>query len=173
MIVLPKNKAIWFILQLNLLLLAIIFSIFFAMVIVLLVGKPLLSLVGVAFDPRSYVVFVPVDVLAALAVIMGRREYWFVNRFEFTRDAIKVGTLLGVERTYPTDQYAFVPALHKGIGFPQRKASLSFHVQRLGSEKIVRDFSWLGFGRENFAEVSRFYGYDGNVDFDLWQMGRK
>ena len=82
MIVLPKNKAIWFILQLSLLLLAIIFSIFFAMVIVLLVGKPLLSLVGVAFDPRSYVVFVPVDVLAALAVIMGRREYWFVNRFE-------------------------------------------------------------------------------------------
>jgi hypothetical protein len=166
MTVVPKNRAVWFVLQLGLLLLAVLIT----LLIVSVVGRLILPHLGVPVAPGEYGIILSIGAVASLIMLVARREYWFVNRFEFTADRMVVGTLLGVERIYPTKDYAFVPVLHKTINWPQNKANLSFHVRRLDTGKNVRNFSWFGFGREDFVKASRLYGYDGNADFNVFDI---
>ncbi|MFP3757882.1 hypothetical protein SB751_28805, partial [Cupriavidus sp. SIMBA_020] len=96
------------------------------------------------------VFYVATVVLGLIAFLIIRKDYVFVNRYEFSDTQISVSTLLGVKKTYPTAQYEFVPSLHKAVNVPEQKASLSFYVRDAQSRKNVRNYSWAGFSPEDF-----------------------
>ncbi|MOA64262.1 hypothetical protein D3C78_1902560 [compost metagenome] len=67
--------------------------------------------------------------LALVVIVAVRRDYLFVSRYEFTPEAIVVRTALGASKRFETQDFKFVPSLHKTINLPEPKASLSFDVQ--------------------------------------------
>lgn len=111
-------------------------------------------------------------ILALIVFVIFRREYLFVNKFEFGRTAFSVRTLLGVQKTYPLADYRWVPSLHKVVNFPEKKASLSFFVRDTKSGKDIRNYSWAGFSADDFRKVSMKYGWQPKDDFDQKDFGR-
>lgn len=49
---------------------------------------------------------------------------------------------------------------------------LDFYVRDAQSGKNVRNYPWAGFPKTAFVEVSRMYGYKGETDFDLRDIGK-
>ncbi|OZI35601.1 hypothetical protein CEG14_11055 [Bordetella genomosp. 1] len=118
--------------------------------------------------------FYAITVLLGLLVFVAwRRDYIFVKQYEFTPAAITVRTALGVTKTFPTTDYAFVPSLHKAVNVPEQKATLSFNVRDLRCKRTVRNYSWIGFSTEDFHKVSKLYGYAGEVDFKQGDLGKR
>lgn len=117
-----------------------------------------------------YVVTVALGLIAFLIV---RKDYVFVNRYEFTESEITVSTLLGVKKRYATSDYEFVPSLHKTINLPEQRASLSFYVRDAKTKKNIRNYSWMGFPSEDFQAVSQLYGYRGETDFSQKDFGKR
>lgn len=164
MIVNVRNRATWLASQLG----------------QLVIASGLLSLVfnyayryTVDRNVNTPVFYVATLVLGLIAFLVIRKDYVFVNRYEFSETEITVGTLLGVKKRYPTSQYEFVPSLHKAVNVPEQKAALSFYVRDAKSKKNVRNYSWAGFSPEDFQAVSRLYGYRGETDFKLKDLGKR
>lgn len=118
------------------------------------------------------VFYVATVVLGLIVFLVIRKDYVFVNRYEFSDAEITVSTLLGVKKTYSTAQYEFVPALHKAINAPEKKASLSFYVRDAKRKRNIRNYSWTGFSAEDFQKVSQMYGYRGETDFKQRDFGK-
>ena len=110
--------------------------------------------------------------LAFLVFLIFRWDYVFVNRLAFSADRITVHTLFGLKKTYDTQEWVWVPSLHKVVNLPEKAAQLSFHVQNRKTGKNSRNYGWTGFSREDFQRVSALYGYDGATDFKQADFGR-
>lgn len=117
--------------------------------------------------------FYAVTLLLALVTIVAlRRDYLFVSAFEFTPEAIVVRTALGFSKRFETQDFQFVPSLHKTINLPEPQASLSFDVQNRKTGRRARNYAWTGFPVEDFRTVCRLYGYKDDTDFKLKDFGK-
>ena len=168
LVVTPKNYVLWFLVQAAMVSAVVLFSIF----AVFAVTGLALSFFNLQKSLGEPWVLPAVALLVVAVTVALRREYIFTDRFEFSHDAITVRTLFGAQRVYSMREFSFVPSLHKTIGIPQHRASLSFYIRRRSNGKDWRNFAWFGFSREDFARVSRLYGYDGATDYDLWKFGK-
>ncbi|ASR45122.1 hypothetical protein BEN78_12655 [Xanthomonas citri pv. mangiferaeindicae] len=110
--------------------------------------------------------------LGLIVFVIWRRDAILAHRYTFSPQAIGVRTALGMHRTFPTADYAFVPVLHKVVNLPERKAGLSFHVRDRRRGRNVRHYTWCGFAADDFAKVARLYGYGGDTDFRQGDFGR-
>jgi hypothetical protein len=111
--------------------------------------------------------------IAAFIVFLAfRRDYIFVNRFEFGEADFDVYTLLGSHKNYPLSEYKWVPSLHKVVNLPENKAALSFSVVDRSNGRSIRNYSWAGFSSDDFRSVSQMYGYRGDTDFKQRDFGR-
>lgn len=111
-------------------------------------------------------------VLGLIVFLLVRRDYFFVQQYQFYDTGFRVRTLLGGSKDFPLTRYKWVPALHKVVNFPEKSASLSFYVQDRKTGKNVRNYSWSGFSKEDFQRISARYGYKGEVDFMQNSFGR-
>lgn len=126
----------------------------------------------VDWSVSSPLFYVTTIVLALIVFIAIRREYLFVNEFRFGNTEFSVHTAFGVTRTYKLSEYKWVPALHKVINVPEKKANLSFYVNNIKTGKNIRNYSWAGFSSEDFKSVSMKYGYSGATDFEQKDFGK-
>ncbi|CAB3625427.1 hypothetical protein [Achromobacter pestifer] len=117
--------------------------------------------------------YVTTVVLGLIAFLILRKDYVFVNRYEFSDAEITVQTLLGVKKRYATSDYEFVPSLHKALNLPEQRASLSFYIRDAKTKKNIRNYSWTGFSPEDFQAASRLYGYRGETDFSQKDFGKR
>ncbi|PIF78242.1 hypothetical protein CLU95_5425 [Variovorax sp. 54] len=164
MIVSVSNKAKWLLMQLGQLVLmvgltSLVFNYAYRFLVDRTINTPL---------------FYAVTLLLALVVIVAvRRDYLFVSRYEFTPEAIVVRTALGAAKRFETQDFKFVPSLHKTISLPEPTASLSFDVQNRKTGRRARNYAWTGFPVEDFRAVCRLYGYQDDTDFKLMDFGKK
>ncbi|MFD1880928.1 hypothetical protein [Paracoccus pacificus] len=127
---------------------------------------------AVDWDASGFWFYAATLVLALITFVAFRRDYISVNRYAFSPDRISVSTLLGTERTYPTESYRWVPSLHKTVNFPEKPADLSFYVQDIKTGRNLRNYAWKGFPVDEFKKVSKLYGYRGETDFKQKDFGR-
>ncbi|MBJ2155133.1 hypothetical protein JC881_05075 [Variovorax sp. IB41] len=109
--------------------------------------------------------------LGLVAIVILRRDYLFVTKFEFTPERIVVRTALGFAKTFDAQQFRFVPNLHKTISISESKATLSFYVQNRATGRNVRNYAWTGFSEEDFRAACRLHGYKDETDFKLKEFG--
>jgi hypothetical protein len=126
----------------------------------------------VDWSVSSPIFYLSTIVLALAVFVIARRDYIFVNKFEFRSTQFTVQTLLGVKKTYDLSDYKWVPVLRKVISFPERNADLSFYVTNARTGKNIRNYSWAGFASEEFQRVSALYGYSAETDFKQKDFGR-
>ncbi|WP_341890363.1 hypothetical protein [Variovorax sp. YR752] len=163
MIVTVSNKAKWLLMQLGQLVLmvgltSLVFNYAYRFLVDRTINTPL---------------FYAVTLLLALVVIVAvRRDYLFVSSYEFTPEAIVVRTAFGASRRFETQDFKFVPSLHKTISLPEPTASLSFDVQNRKTGHRTRNYAWTGFPAEDFRAVCRLYGYQDDTDFKLKDFGK-
>ena len=127
---------------------------------------------AVDWSASGAIFYLSTFVLALISFVALRKDYIFVSRFEFRESEFIVRTLFGVKKVYASQDYQWVPTLHKAVNFPEKSANLSFHVKDRKTGKSVRNYSWDGFAKEDFEKVSQFYGYRGETDFKQKDFGR-
>lgn len=127
---------------------------------------------AVDWTVSSPLFYVSTLVLALIVFVAVRRDYVFVSKYTFGPTAFSVHTVFGAEKVYPLTEYAWIPALHKTVNFPEKKAALSFYVRKIKDGKDVRNYSWAGFSNDDFARISARYGYQAQIDFKQKDFGK-
>jgi hypothetical protein len=152
---------------------------FFSQTGQLVIAVGLLSLIynytyraAVDWGASSPTFYISTVLMALITFVIVRRDYIFIRKYEFRNASFTVHTLAGAVKTYERSKYEWVPALHKTVNFPEKKASLSFYVQDIKTGKNIRNYSWAGFSSEDFRRVSTKYGYRTDVDFKQKDFGR-
>lgn len=137
----------------------LLFSLFLAMIFTIIIG--------IIAKKSSYLNILTIAglVISPILVCYFRRDALFVNRIIFTQQSITLTTIFKIQRIYDLNSCKFIPKITKRMSTPKAKPMYSFYLMDLNTGKNIREYDWDGFSVEDFSNVQKFYGYNGQTDF--------